>query len=97
MISSPYGYLICSTHPSASCVPGTSHFTVSYKDSGVGNFECVEISNYLLDFNTKRLRIYDSKNVAQCIIEMKDCPLTFKDLDSSEKIEEVIKNFKMLC
>lgn len=97
MISSSYGYLICSTHSSASKVPGTSHFAVSYENSIDGNFECIEISDYLIDFDTRRVRIYNVLNTSQCIIEMKDSPLMFKDLDSSEKIEEIIKNYQLLC
>lgn len=76
---------------------GFSHFELSDNDNV---FESVFIGNYYMIFYCDGFEIYTFENQAfqyETIITCKNSFLKFSDLNTIEKIEEFVRNYKILC
>lgn len=76
------------------------HFELNIYNVESLDFEAMMIGNHYIAFYQNRVDYYEYKNYRFCyesMISLKGNTVTFKDLDSSEKIEEFIKNYRILC
>lgn len=95
-------YKVCFNIPIQNMGPiELGHVAISVKGakfppSQEGSLPCEEIyvGNFRLNFYEDRLGIANTKSCDY--FSFKDSPLTYQDLDSVEKIEEVIQNYKLL-
>lgn len=63
-------------------------------------YEQVEIEEFCLLFRKSGLHIYENKgqmNAYRFICQINNCSILFSSLDSADKINEVIRNYNILC